>query len=165
VDSSKEFEKERNRIRQRKVSERRRKSGYTSKRLHFSQRDLQRLAKLATSMGFDAEKMKSEDTSSIISYCLAITCEVEKLESGVAKPKTKERMYRYRIRNVIRHHLKQEKKSKDKYKKTVEFLTKFNYKLPVVTEKVLASIPEDQREHWCEAWIHALVTIEKDASC
>jgi len=157
VDSIKEFERERNRIRQEKVSKRRKESGLIAKRLQFTKYDIARIEKLALHMGYDPDKLRLEDISGILGYCIAITSEHEKIVEKPPKPNNKQRLYRYKVRNVIKHQLRIKKRAKNKYQKVAEFLIASKYPLPEVASKTLRSIPRDQQDYWCEAWIKALV--------
>ncbi|MCR9367428.1 hypothetical protein [Vibrio antiquarius] len=149
-------------IRQDKVSLRRKESGLIAKRLQFTSTDLSRLNAIATDvLGYEiseGEKLGLEDLSAVISYCVAVTTSEHNLLK-VSKPSSEEKLYRRKIKNIIRFRLKQEKNHNDKMTRVAKFLDSNNYPIPSLSPSMVENLPlsELESDTWSKLKVQALL--------
>ncbi|MGF1711163.1 hypothetical protein L4C37_11400 [Vibrio kagoshimensis] len=149
-------------IRQARMAKRRKKSGLIPKRLHLTSKDLSRLHAIATDvLGFEIPEGKElglEDLSAIVGYCVAVTTSEHNLLK-VSKPDSEEKLYRLKVKNIIRYRLKRERNRSNRYQKVVNFLIQSNYPVPTFTTSIkeYLPIPELNSEEWSELKIKALL--------
>ncbi|MDW1976707.1 hypothetical protein [Vibrio sp. Vb1980] len=168
----KRYEREKSTDRQRDMADKRRESGWKGYRLQFSKSDYAKIQKLGKKLKYDIPDVKASliDISSIVSHSLTVACIHEGLSDKDLPKTSQQRLYRQRLKEVIRHRIKKEircrKLQKDADETEIlelvaEFMNNSGYTLPVVSHKTKMKVPEEQRDSWCVAWIKALVTKQR----
>lgn len=154
----KRYEKEVNRDKQRNMAAKRKASGWKGYRLQFSKTDYAKIQTLGKKLGYELpdEKASLIDISTILSYCLTVTCKHEGLIDRDLPKTSQNSLYRKRVKEVIRYRLKQEKRKSGKYQLVADFMRNAGYAIPIVSNKTKDKVPKDQQNSWCEAWIRAL---------
>ncbi|MEH6532221.1 MAG: hypothetical protein V7735_12900 [Photobacterium frigidiphilum] len=140
------------RIRQQKVTERRKASGFKTKKCHFFKRDLNRLDRLAKDMGYDTSKLSNEDYTSIIRSCIAEKYARMHPEKVVNVPDNQEEQYLYELKQIISFRMEE----KDTANEIAQFMQHSNYPVPVSEYEALANKPENTHPEWCEGLVEAL---------
>ncbi|MEZ8093320.1 hypothetical protein ACED51_04465 [Photobacterium swingsii] len=83
-------------VRQQKVSDRRKESGYQTKRLYFFAKDLDRIKKIAEEMGYDG-KLSDEEYSAVVRSCIAARYS-KNTNKTVEEIDTKDKQYTYTLK-------------------------------------------------------------------
>lgn len=142
-------------VRQQKVTERRKASGYQTKKYHFFERDLTRLDKIAVNMGYDPTTRRSaEDYTAIIRSCIAeVYSRMEPTETVVV-PKNHEEAYLYELKQIVQFRIKQCGNLED----VTKFMKESRYPVPTGTNKRLRKLSEEYRQNWCNELVQALTS-------
>ncbi|TOQ18273.1 hypothetical protein [Vibrio parahaemolyticus] len=153
------YEKEKNALRQRSMASRRKDSGWKGYRLQLSKADYTKIQKLGSKLDFDIPDQKASlvDISTIVSYSLTVACKHEGLIDKNLPKVSQDRLYRQRVREVIKYRLRKEKRKADKLKLVADFMRDAGYALPVVNSRTKMKVPQDQQDSWNEFWVIALV--------
>lgn len=118
-------------LRQQRVAERRKESGFKTKKYHLFERDLRRLDMLAKNMGYDISKpLLNEEYSSIIRTCIAERYEKVFPGKTVNVPDTQIGQREYELKQIISYRAKLGENDD----KIAAFLDKNGYKIPVDTK-------------------------------
>lgn len=133
------------RLRQTKVTDRRRNSGFKTKKYHLFDRDLVRLKKLAKEMGYDcSKKISSEDFSAIIRTCIAERYAHVFPEKKVKVPLSQEDQYLYKVKQIIAFRVM----SGDSDSAISEFMMRSNYPTPTYMRKKQGKTEEFTPAKW-----------------
>ncbi|MGR2768271.1 hypothetical protein ACUYOF_12170 [Photobacterium ganghwense] len=132
-----EYEK----ARQQKVAERRKESGYKTKKYHLFAMDIVRLNGLAKSMGYSTKKqLSNEEYSAIIRTCIAESYSRTFPEKTVKVPKTPAEQREYELKQIISYRAE----NGDSNEKIAKFLDQHKY-IPPEDEETDGQSSEGQK--------------------
>ncbi|MEZ9176898.1 hypothetical protein AB4200_13740 [Vibrio kanaloae] len=151
---------ESDRVRQQKVTDRRKESGFKPKKCYFSEYTSDGIEMVAEALGYTVEEQRaSENYSFILDYCVSIALDTLKLDVQDELPTNKHSVQLYKLKQIARHRLEKEK---DDLASIAQFMKDWGYALPyLVWNSKSGKLTCKQAKAWDEQVVQILLEDKK----
>lgn len=151
---------ESDRVRQKKVTDRRKESGFKQKKCYFSEYTINGVGMIADALDYTIDEQRSnENYSFILDYCVSVALDTLKLDVQDELPKNKYSVELYKLRQIARHRLNKEK---DDLNSIAQFMKNWRYAVPhLVWKSKSGELVCKEAKAWNEKVVNILLDDEK----